>query len=700
MPYTPQTWNNDDPATPISAERLAHMEAGIELVDTHADDTEDAHDASAISVVSNGSNVSTNVQVSLNAMDANKISNGAAVDLTSAQAVAGVKTFSSSPIVPTPSLVNQAANKTYVDSVASQGTPDADAATKGKLQLTNHLGGTAAAPTVPGLATKVALTGDETIAGIKTFSSSPIVPTPTTNFQAATKAYVDSIGGGGGGTLPGGWFAPESYGAIGNGIADDTAAIQLAIDAVKANVRGGVVYFDPTKKYLCAGRLNCSYINGLTMQGAAGNTALAGDIANEYSILLTAGNESISVSTNGTTTITATSGTPFNASHIGVPITGTNIPANAYIESVPGLGFSTPHSVNTAVLNAAATGSGTVTANVATPLINCAGTFGLTFANLKIHNNNSAFTGDIIAIVHAPNYGDAATGLIDDCVIGGTTSVVGNARYCVSFNAAITQLVRGSTFFYAKNLLGGKSNATGNVYSNVIQVENCHFLRHQEWQIKNSHEIWYFKACTFEPRQDNAAGTYKDSFGAFGPTVFEACWFGDTGDIGVGAPPWIEYKGRQLVLMNCLVNSPRGTGGVSVKLDSTGGTGTMEGITLIGNQFFSTSPVVQTTAGGAGINGFVAIGNVLTGTAPVILDDAALAIGNQVIMGNQGDAVTDTISARQTFEEGATFKVVAGPISDIHFTTAPPSGTIAGVDSSNNRLYVKVGSTWRYATLT
>lgn len=36
------------------------------------------------------------------------------------------------------------------------------------------------------------LTGAQTIAGVKTFSSSPIVPTPTTNTQAANKQYVDS----------------------------------------------------------------------------------------------------------------------------------------------------------------------------------------------------------------------------------------------------------------------------------------------------------------------------------------------------------------------------------------------------------------------------------------------------------------------------------------------------------------------------
>lgn len=40
--------------------------------------------------------------------------------------------------------------------------------------------------------------GNESVGGIKTFSSSPVVPTPTTNTAAANKAYVDSVAGGGG----------------------------------------------------------------------------------------------------------------------------------------------------------------------------------------------------------------------------------------------------------------------------------------------------------------------------------------------------------------------------------------------------------------------------------------------------------------------------------------------------------------------
>lgn len=82
------------------------------------------------------------------------------VKLTGDQTAVGIKTFSSSPIVPTPTNINDAVNKTYTDNL--------DGA-------------------------NVKLITDQTIAGIKTFSSSPIVPTPTTATQAANKSYADSL---------------------------------------------------------------------------------------------------------------------------------------------------------------------------------------------------------------------------------------------------------------------------------------------------------------------------------------------------------------------------------------------------------------------------------------------------------------------------------------------------------------------------
>jgi len=49
----------------------------------------------------------------------------------------------------------------------------------------------------------VATLGNQTIGGVKTFSSSPIVPAPTTDMQAATKKYVDDNAGTGDGDVVG-----------------------------------------------------------------------------------------------------------------------------------------------------------------------------------------------------------------------------------------------------------------------------------------------------------------------------------------------------------------------------------------------------------------------------------------------------------------------------------------------------------------
>ncbi|HKR81426.1 MAG TPA: glycosyl hydrolase family 28-related protein [Candidatus Saccharimonadales bacterium] len=85
---------------------------------------------------------------------AGKADNTSVVHVTGNETVAGVKTFSSSPTVPTPSAGTDAANKSYVDSAASSGTPDATTTTKGKLKLAGDLSGTADLPTVPGLSGK------------------------------------------------------------------------------------------------------------------------------------------------------------------------------------------------------------------------------------------------------------------------------------------------------------------------------------------------------------------------------------------------------------------------------------------------------------------------------------------------------------------------------------------------------------------
>ncbi|MDQ1734132.1 MAG: trimeric autotransporter adhesin [Pseudonocardiales bacterium] len=73
---------------------------------------------------------------------------------------------------------------TFTSTIVTDATPT----TKGILQLTGDLGGTAAAPTVPGLAAKAPLASP-------TFTGTVTVPTPTNPTDATTKAYVDTAAG-------------------------------------------------------------------------------------------------------------------------------------------------------------------------------------------------------------------------------------------------------------------------------------------------------------------------------------------------------------------------------------------------------------------------------------------------------------------------------------------------------------------------
>jgi hypothetical protein len=130
------------------------------------------------------------------------------VHLTGSETISGAKTFTASPIVPTPNATTDAANKSYVDTAVTAGTPDANATTKGKIQLANDLSGSAGAPQVVATHLSAALpvnqggTGSitqsfvdissgQTIGGTKTFSTAPIVPTNSFPETAVTNLTTD-----------------------------------------------------------------------------------------------------------------------------------------------------------------------------------------------------------------------------------------------------------------------------------------------------------------------------------------------------------------------------------------------------------------------------------------------------------------------------------------------------------------------------
>ncbi|MDB5185212.1 MAG: hypothetical protein JWN38_1020 [Candidatus Saccharibacteria bacterium] len=71
------------------------------------------------------------------------------VHTTGNESVSGTKTFSASPVVPTPTLASQAANKGYIDGLVAAGAPAATTSTLGIVQLAGDLGGSGTAATAP-----------------------------------------------------------------------------------------------------------------------------------------------------------------------------------------------------------------------------------------------------------------------------------------------------------------------------------------------------------------------------------------------------------------------------------------------------------------------------------------------------------------------------------------------------------------------
>ena len=116
-----------------------------------------------------------------------------------AQTIAGVKTFSSSPIVPTPSGNTDAANKAYADSLTYSGAPDANTTTKGVFEQATNAetkAGTATGGTAAKLAATPADIADAIQSGSWVYAadsvgtdSYAITPTPAISAYAAGQKF-------------------------------------------------------------------------------------------------------------------------------------------------------------------------------------------------------------------------------------------------------------------------------------------------------------------------------------------------------------------------------------------------------------------------------------------------------------------------------------------------------------------------------
>jgi hypothetical protein len=181
------------------------------------------------------------------------------------QTIEGVKTFVSSPVVPTPSSNTDAANKSYVDGVAIAGAPDASQTVKGVVKLSLN----------PVSATEPIAVGDNDARIPTTGENNALVGNNTDIAVGTGNKFI---------TQTGLQKSEESYAASTTG--NDTYAITLS-PIPTSYVNGMIVKFKPDTANTGAATLNVNSLGAITIKKSYNQDLETGDIeANQLVVVV------------------------------------------------------------------------------------------------------------------------------------------------------------------------------------------------------------------------------------------------------------------------------------------------------------------------------------------------------------------------------------------------------------------------------
>lgn len=164
------------------------------------------------------------------------------VTLTGFEQILGQKSFTGSPLIPSPITGSGAANLAYVSGVSGVLSGTITALSGSMLAMSGVLAGAGGG----GSPNSVTTTGNELIGGFKQFTGSPFVPSPITGSGVANLAYVSGVSGVLSGTISAlsGSVASMS-GALQQGIANASSTLYLISGTVTGNFQNYSFWMDP-----------------------------------------------------------------------------------------------------------------------------------------------------------------------------------------------------------------------------------------------------------------------------------------------------------------------------------------------------------------------------------------------------------------------------------------------------------------------
>jgi len=376
---------------------------------------------------------------------------------------------------------------------------------------------------------------------------------------------------------------------------------------------------------------------------------------------------------------------------------------------------------------------------------------GFVLQDVMVLYSSSSFTGRLIDLRDDGAHGNTTFATIRDCYLGGASGI--RTADCLVDISNTHSLRFERTQFRSGAVHGLRGKNTSTDTANSITLTECYFNDNTTTHIRNPGDGWTLIGCTFEALHSGAAGAVIcDTNTACNSLSVLGGWAGDV----IAAAGGIQYDltGNNILLATFIGgntgstgvklrnNSGTAPGGITIasRFDGTATAIDYAGVTPLGYDFARSSYAANVTTQISGGTAAPVSMDVTTGI-PTIVKRNRSASDSRVVDRYQSDASTVQVYDVGIDPDGSTNKrwairditrnaicffadklgnVVAGASGADLGTTATdgffylptvngtPTGTPtaytgaapAVVDRSTNKLYVRVGGTWKSVTLT